>query len=91
MGIFQTKYMKDNQLHISIPVNERFIDGPPRKLKRREVKKNVKLLEKGLALVPDSISKASERADSFYFNKYKIKYIKDHKLVSKNIFLLNIE
>jgi hypothetical protein len=80
--------MKDNQFNISIPVNERLIEGSPRNLKRSEVKKNVKLFEKGLALVPDSLSKASESTDSFYFNNYKIKYIRDHKLISKNIFFI---
>lgn len=88
MESFQLKYMKDNQFNISIPLNERLIEGSPRNLKRREIKKNVKLFEKGLALVPDSISNTSKRTDSFYFNKYKIKYIKDHKLVSKNIFFI---
>lgn len=88
MESFQLKYMDDNQFNISIPGNERFIEGSPKTLKRSEVKKNVKLFEKGLALVPDSISKVSERTDSFYFNKYKIEYIKDHKLASKNIFFI---
>ena len=45
-------------------------------------------LEKGSALYPDSVSVNDKKLDSFYFNKYKIEYIKDHKLVSKNIFFI---
>ena len=91
METFQLKYMVDSQFNISIPGNERFVDGSPKNLKRSEVKKNVRLFEKGLALVPDSISNEGEKIDSFYFNKHKIEYIRDHKLVSKNIILLDIE
>ena len=91
MASLQLKYMKNNQFIISIPGHEKLVEGPFRNLKRSEIKKNFKLLERGLAMVPDSTSIIVGSIDSFYFNKYKIKYIKDHKLVSKNIFLLNAE
>ena len=45
-------------------------------------------LEKGTALYPDSVAVYDNRVDSFYFNEYKVKYIKDNKLISKNIFFI---
>jgi len=87
MEEFQSKYMKENSFEISLPLDKRIIEGSPKSLKRIEVKKNMLLLERGFALLPDSTKNNGKKVDSFYLNKFKKKYIKDNRLRSENIFL----
>lgn len=61
----------------------------------KEIKKSIKLYEKSIALVPDSVSSSNYNLrienlfilDSFYFNKSKIKFIRKNKIKSKNIII----
>ena len=83
------KYDNDSDTSIVLMIPSDFTHK--RRLKKQSKKKIIKMmdkLEKGSALYPDSVSVNDKKLDSFYFNKYKIEYIKDHKLVSKNIFFI---
>ncbi len=83
---FQKKYFSNNGFEISLPGMEDTLDRTSfKKIKRKAFKRNVNLLEKGLALVPDSVFSQNVQIDSFYKNPNKIHFILKKKLKSSNI------
>jgi hypothetical protein len=84
----QKKYSNDNEFIVSNPnVEDSFETKSVKKIKRKGIKKNIRLLEKGLALVPDSVYRNGVEIDSFYKNQNKIHFILKKKLESGNIFM----
>ena len=68
--------------------NDKFLDT----VSFRELKKRINVYERFIALHPDSIivrqtdfPQKLTQIDSFYVNKYKIKYLKRNKITSPNI------
>ena len=68
--------------------NNQFLDT----VSFRELKKRINVYERFIALHPDSIivrqtdfPQKLTQIDSFYVNKYKIKYLKRNKITSPNI------
>src|SRR5260370_26852983 len=73
---FQRKYFSGNSFEISLPGMEDTLDRTSfKKIRRKGFKRNIRLLEKGLALVPDSIFSQRVQIDSFYKNLNKIHFI----------------
>ena len=55
---------------------------------KKQLKENMKIIEKIFATIPDSINNVNGKIDSFYTNENKIHYIKQHNLQSGNIHFL---
>ncbi len=87
LAILQEKYPVENEWEFKIDSNQ-FVFKPYRKLRKRDLKKNVAGWEKVFALIPDSVKSGEKITDSFYINKNKIIYIKKNKMVSDNIHLI---
>ncbi len=79
------KYAMSDEISVTLWGSE-FSHKPFKDKRRRDVKKDLKALEKIFASTPDSIKINSENdIDSFYYNKNKILYIKTHALQTENI------
>jgi len=56
-----------------------------KKMSKRKIRKIIYLLEKGAALLPDSVGESNGKLDSFYSNQNKIRFIKENNLITNNI------
>lgn len=59
-----------------------------KQLRKKKIIKIMDTLEHAVALFPDSVSSYDGRVDSFYFNSYKIQFIKVHGYLGKNKYLI---
>lgn len=81
----QRKYSKDNQFFTALPPGQTFDTASIKKIRRRYLRRNLAIMEWGLALVPDSVGVENESVDSFYKNPNKISFIRKRKLTTNNI------
>lgn len=56
-----------------------------RRTSKRKIRIIMDALERGAAMVPDSVGEQGNSIDSFYSNPYKIRFIKESSLGSANI------
>ena len=85
MSVILSKYAADT-FEVTLPTT--LAGESIKQSTKKQIKENVKVIEKAFALKPDSIAITNGRIDSFYFNKNKIQYIKQHNLnQSKNIII----
>lgn len=90
MAILFREYSKNGEFNISLYPTDTINGKSFKKLTRKELKSNLRILEKGLAMPPDSVATADGIVDSFYTNPDKIKFIVKKKLMSPNIhFVVN--
>jgi len=68
---------------------ENLVGTSVRLMTKKQLKRNVSTFEKAFALHPDSTYTTDKGVDSFYFNKNKVNYIKEHKLQTRNIYFLS--
>ena len=52
------------------------------KKNKRQIKKSMNIIERYVALNPDSTENNNQSIDSFYTNFYKVKYIKKYRLMT---------
>jgi len=82
---FQKKYFKDNQFTMSRYGEDTFENKSFKTIRKKGFKRNLRLMERSIALVPDSTFLNSVEIDSFYKNPNKIHFILNRKLKTTNI------
>jgi PBP1b-binding outer membrane lipoprotein LpoB len=83
---FQKKYSSNNEFILSFPNGETLDTTAFKKINRKKFKKNVAILEKSFALVPDSVSINNIEIDSFYKNPNKISFVLEKKMKTNHIY-----
>lgn len=71
-----------NSIQFQTTGREKLTNKPFERMTRRDIKDDIKIMEKIFALIPDSVSTSNYTVDSFYFNKNKIAFIKRNELQS---------
>ncbi len=87
IGIIQDKYGVKDMFEVTTTGGV-FVSKPYEKLTRKDVKKNVIGWEALAALIPDSVHMNTSLIDSFYLNKNKIAYIKNHSINRSTIHVI---